>query len=217
MAHLSEPRQQAYLQLIQSLLTCPSGQAGKFFQTHQELLDAGLIQVMQQLAHTLVNEGKTEAAAFLNNMALQLAQALGISLIEPSEDQERFLLHLLQAITKYGADSPVIYPILQANMEQLDNRLVTLLQRLAQTMFQQADAAVKPHIADILSNLGKILENFPLGSHAVNLKISITAYQLALTIYTRETFPQKWEKLQKDLNHAYQEQIGDKKPICLKS
>jgi len=41
---MNEQRQQAYLELIQTLLDCPSGQETEILQGNQELVDAELVR-----------------------------------------------------------------------------------------------------------------------------------------------------------------------------
>ena len=47
---MEENRLQAYLELIQALLNCPSGEETQILQANSELVDEGLVQVMQQVA-----------------------------------------------------------------------------------------------------------------------------------------------------------------------
>ena len=47
---MEENRLQAYLALIQALLDCPNGEETQILQANSELVDAGLVQVMQQVA-----------------------------------------------------------------------------------------------------------------------------------------------------------------------
>ncbi|MGK7874828.1 MAG: hypothetical protein AB4426_16460 [Xenococcaceae cyanobacterium] len=47
-------RMQAYLELIQSLITCPSAQIPEIFNANRELLDAGLVQTMLGVANDLI-------------------------------------------------------------------------------------------------------------------------------------------------------------------
>ena len=50
-------RTQAYLQLINALLSCPSGKETEVLNANRELVDAGLVQMMRQVAETLEEEG----------------------------------------------------------------------------------------------------------------------------------------------------------------
>jgi hypothetical protein len=81
---MNEQRTQAYLNLINQLLSCNNGDEPRILQKNQELLDAGLVQVMVAVAQQLGNAGRENEAQWLLNMAQQLAEALGLFDSEPS-------------------------------------------------------------------------------------------------------------------------------------
>ena len=54
---MDENRWQAYLELIQSLLSCPSGEEPHTLQAHLELVDAELVEVMIFVAEQMAVEG----------------------------------------------------------------------------------------------------------------------------------------------------------------
>lgn len=53
----NEARQQAYLELIQALFQCESGQEPARLEANAELVDAGLVAVMKQYSDRLENSG----------------------------------------------------------------------------------------------------------------------------------------------------------------
>ena len=55
---MDETRAQAYLQLIQTLLTCPNGEEPQILQDHLELLDRGFLQACESTATTLTQQGE---------------------------------------------------------------------------------------------------------------------------------------------------------------
>ena len=59
---MNEARHQAYLNLIESLLNCPSGEENQILQANSELVDAGLVQVMQLVAENQREEGNENVA-----------------------------------------------------------------------------------------------------------------------------------------------------------
>ncbi|MEG4169244.1 MULTISPECIES: hypothetical protein [unclassified Microcoleus] len=59
---MNSERQQAYLNLINQLLTCPSGDAAEILNTHPELLDDGLVAAMLEEADNLRKQGKLNYA-----------------------------------------------------------------------------------------------------------------------------------------------------------
>ncbi|MCL1466341.1 hypothetical protein [Argonema galeatum] len=54
---MKEERQNAYYQLIEALLNCPSGEEAEILQAHPDLQDAGLVQAMLEVADNLRREG----------------------------------------------------------------------------------------------------------------------------------------------------------------
>ena len=71
-ANPQESRSQAYLDLIEALLSCPKGSELEVLESHQELIDPGLVQMMMQVATQLATQGNEETALFLNQLALQI-------------------------------------------------------------------------------------------------------------------------------------------------
>ena len=59
---MNEVRRQAYLNLIQSLLNFPSGEENQILEANSELVDAGLVQVMQLVAENQREEGNENVA-----------------------------------------------------------------------------------------------------------------------------------------------------------
>jgi hypothetical protein len=71
-------RQEQYFNLIDSLLRCPNGQEPEVLDANLDLIDAGLIQTMMQVATHFAHEDNQEGAKFLIYIARQLAHQLGL-------------------------------------------------------------------------------------------------------------------------------------------
>ena len=54
---MDEQRFQAYVGLIEQLLGCPQGQEAELLQANAELVDAGLVEAMAQVAADLESQG----------------------------------------------------------------------------------------------------------------------------------------------------------------
>jgi CHAT domain-containing protein/uncharacterized protein HemY len=74
---MSSERQQAYLNLINQLLTCTSGEEAEILKTHPELLDDGLVAAMLEEADNLREQGKLNNANWLKNFAGLLGKVDG--------------------------------------------------------------------------------------------------------------------------------------------
>ena len=63
---------QAYVELIQALLSCPEGAESEILAAHQDLIGPQLVKIMKQVASKMAAEGDRETASFLNDLAADL-------------------------------------------------------------------------------------------------------------------------------------------------
>jgi len=73
-----EQRQDQYFQLIERLLECPSGQEPEILDSQPELLDAGLVKTLMQVATMMAHQDNQDGAKFLIFLARQLSKELGL-------------------------------------------------------------------------------------------------------------------------------------------
>ncbi|MGB3264763.1 MAG: hypothetical protein WBA89_12520, partial [Microcoleus sp.] len=85
---MDETRAQAYLQLINTLLTCPNGEEPQILLANLALGDSGFLQVCEVVAENLAEEGQENHANFLRNLASQLRQFLGMNDEGDSDNSE---------------------------------------------------------------------------------------------------------------------------------
>ncbi|MEO1004243.1 MAG: ABC exporter membrane fusion protein [Cyanobacteria bacterium J06638_38] len=87
----SEQRLEAKQNLIAALLTYPN-KAGQILNRNLDLLDARLLQMMEQEAVGMGANGSTEAADFLQNLAAQLREAVtnAVAMINPQKNNNSF-------------------------------------------------------------------------------------------------------------------------------
>jgi|GEM_PF-310125 len=155
---MNEQRQEAYLNLIQSLLSCPSGEESQILNAHQNLIDAGLVEALAQVTEVLQERGDQNAANFLDDLAHQLVEALGLrsfgsSLTTDCEPQLTFLKQVLQ-ITADGSPQ-TLYQLLQGNLDQLNDNFVTLLREWAATTVSDLKEGLE--IAPIIGNFSSLI------------------------------------------------------------
>ena len=94
---MDEKRTQAYVNLIEQLLTCANGEElNNILQANQELIDPDFLQVMENYAAWLEQQGNNNPVAWLRNMAQQLGQFLNPQ-AGTIEEYQRFLLEVLRA------------------------------------------------------------------------------------------------------------------------
>ncbi|NET06010.1 MAG: CHAT domain-containing protein [Symploca sp. SIO2B6] len=223
---MDEERLQAYLNLIQELLSCPSGEESEVVNAHQDLLDGGLVQMMQQMAELLAEDGDKDTAEFLTNIARQLAEALELSSSTPTsspppnpDSQLTFLKEVFLATceevllptSESDGNAEVVYPLLKANLDKLDDNLALLLQDWGTATLEEVEPELAESIAGAIVHFGNLIAQFPLGSRATNLEIAITGYKVASTIFTPEAFPSDWASTQNSLGIAYSDRIRGEK------
>ncbi|MEZ2312294.1 MAG: tetratricopeptide repeat protein, partial [Microcoleus sp.] len=213
---MDETRAQAYLQLIQTLLTCPNGEEPQILQDNLELLDGGFLQACEVIAENLTQQGQENAASFLRNLASQLGQFLDgkdegdsdNSEGENSQEYANFILELLQAEESYGGLAAV-YPILRQRQHLLNLRFAETLQQVAQNLIADENAETIAFIVAIIENLSIHISDFPLGSRANNLEIAITGYQIVLN--NLQPGSEKFAQTQNNLANAYSNRIRGEK------
>lgn len=101
---MDEERRKAYLNLIDALLRCPSGKEPQILNANPDLIDAGLVDTMVQVANVLAEKGDRNTADFLIDVAHQVSEALGLLSSTPNssplpnpDSQLGFFLQVLQA------------------------------------------------------------------------------------------------------------------------
>lgn len=198
-------RQKAYFKLIKQLLNCPSGQERKVFRKHPHLVDSGLVDTLLMVSKIRINEGDIRSAYFLQNVANWLAQELGLDRDEP----HTFLAEILMAIAQNQGNREGIYPLLKANLHQLNQAFYeqfhdwinfTLLNT---NLNREAVMQVGLGVIDLCV----LLWQFPLGDRAINLEIAITGLEGVANIFTPEISPEIWAQIQVNLVPAYRHRI----------
>jgi CHAT domain-containing protein len=209
---MNEQRQQAYLNLIRSLLNCHSGEKSEILAANQDLLDASLVQIMLEMASNLIQQGELDQANRLMNIArLDLGVYGNASSTGIPQPQEyiNFFLQVLGA-TEDG-DEQAVYSLLAANTDKLNDIFAKLLLNISTNILAKAEPDIAEEHTKVIGEFSNLILKFPLGSRASNLEIAITGYEIALTVFTRSDFQQEWAMTQNNLGIAYCDRIiGDK-------
>jgi hypothetical protein len=71
-------RQELYMNLIDELFKCPNGEEPNVLDAHLELIDAGLVETMLQVASYMAHQDNQDGAKFLTHVARELAKQLGL-------------------------------------------------------------------------------------------------------------------------------------------
>jgi len=75
---MSEQREERYFNLIDRLLRCPNGEEPQVLDSEPDLLDAGLVKTLMQVATMMAHQDNQDAAKFLIFIARQLSKDLGL-------------------------------------------------------------------------------------------------------------------------------------------
>jgi tetratricopeptide (TPR) repeat protein len=118
-----------------------------------------------------------------------------------------FLIEVLQATEESDADPQVVYPLLQANLDKLDNNFAQALRSWATATLSELEAEQTRRTAVAIGNFSKLIREFPRGDRASNLEIAITGYEVVATVFTYQAFPEQWATTQNNLGSAYCERI----------
>jgi len=210
---MDEQRQQAYNLLIQSLLSCPSEEeVASILQENQDLLDASFVQTLEAVVEYFGQKGCVNLSGWMRNLANQLRESLNLPRKTPDlEADEQFLLEVLQATADSSGNAQVVYPLLAANADKLNDTFAELLRRWATTKLGEVEPEIARAFAGRIVLFSSLMCQFPKGSKASNLEIAITGYEISLTIFNCTDFPQIWADTENNLGNAYLERIkGDK-------
>ena len=132
---MDEQRQEAYISLINQLLTCPSGQELAVLNANPTLVDAGLVETLEKVSNLLQQQGRKDAADFLMQIAEQLGRAIEQPASTPNastsstQDSQYVFFQKLILTAWNNPSSQVVYPLLAANLDKLNDDFIVLLQK----------------------------------------------------------------------------------------
>jgi CHAT domain-containing protein len=112
-------------------------------------------------------------------------------------------LQVLQATSDSDGDPQVMYPLLQANLDKLDDKFTQSLRSWATAILPEKEPEEAQSIAIDIGIFSDLIREFALGNRAINLEIAITGYELAATVFTPEVDPQVWAEIKNNLGLAY--------------
>jgi len=208
-------RQTAYFKLIQALLNCPSGKELKILRKHPDLVDVGLVEMMEMVATILVGQREFYSAEFL----IDLADFLYSSYIETDGSPvtgsfvkaPAFLWEVLRTILLNPSDQQTVYQLLATNSDELNEYFWWQFCLWIDYTLLKSEAKLRKAIALCIVYFSEILWLFPLGNRIINLEIAIAGFEGSAKILTREVLPQMWVKIQSDLAPAYRHRrLGDR-------
>ena len=136
---------------------------------------------------------------------------------EDLKAHEQFLIEILQATSNSNGDAEVVYPLLAANIDKLDDTFAERLRSWATSYFEKVEANSTDatneaeYIAVNIFKFGNLIQWFSLGNKANNMEIAVASYETVLKFCTQEDFPQDWATIQNHLGDAYCDRIKGNK------
>ena len=129
----------------------------------------------------------------------------------PSQEEYlQFLMKILRATRDSQGDPEVVYPLLAANQDKLDDNFIAVLQGWAKATLPEMEASQAEGIAIDIGTFATLIGECPAGNKAANIEISLTSYEISLTVFTRHSHPETWAAIQNNLGNAYGHRIkGD--------
>ena len=139
--------------------------------------------------------------------------------------EAEFLRSVLAQIDQTWEEPEPIYDLFRTNLDKLNEALLGAIPQVFEErltgkssqspwriatffkFFSTRSPQSPWRIAAFFDIFGNRIGEFPLGKRAVNLEISIAAYEAALQVYTRDAFPQDWAMTQNNLGTAYGDRI----------
>jgi CHAT domain-containing protein len=104
-----------------------------------------------------------------------------------------------------------VYPLLQANIDKLDDDFARILGEGLEARLCEVDPEDAEDMAVVIGNFSNRIRDFQLGSRASNLEIAIAGFDVITTVFTREVFPEDWATTQCNLGNAYYHRIRGEK------
>ncbi|MEG4417565.1 tetratricopeptide repeat protein, partial [Microcoleus sp. LAD1_D5] len=215
---MNEERHQAYLTLIQSLLTWDTDEQTAILQANLELLDDDFARYLREwVTPTLENLDADQAynhACILYNLNLSFSSLQQGSLASNIEIAIACLDIGLTIFTReaYSEDWAINQNSLAnaysdrikgergGNIERAIAFYEAALQVYTRDAFPQDWAAIQYNLAAAYSDRIK-------GERGENIEKAIAFYEAASEVYTRDAFPQDWAMTQNNLAAAYSDRI----------
>jgi tetratricopeptide (TPR) repeat protein len=122
----------------------------------------------------------------------------------PTWKAKKFMRAFMQRVAENQTQANQFF---LSNQAQLDESLLEALPLVFAAFTADKLPEERENIAQLFLTFGNLIQQFPLGDRRLNLELAITAYQLALQVYTRQAFPEQWAMMQNNLGNAYGDRI----------
>lgn len=114
-----------------------------------------------------------------------------------------FLKYILQVTSDSVSDPEIVYSILKANQDKLDDNFTQLWQTSLVAVLSQIEPEQASSVASLIGDFSCLIQDFTLGDRAINREVAIKGFEAIDTIYTRSNFRNQWAITQNNLATAY--------------
>ena len=204
--YLEKTLRESYWELVKMLLPYSSiNQVQGFLDANPNLMSAGLVKTLEQVAESLSDGGDRTKANFLIDIASQIAKKQGLP--EPSPPPFKFDLGffsiLFSLVSESNGDQEIIYTFLKNKLYLLNEFFPIILEKWASLNFSELKSDEAIGLAIDIYNFSLSISDFQLGNRATNLEIAITGHKAVSSIFTIEVHPKRYAKNQINLGAIY--------------
>ncbi len=158
---------QAYLQLIQELLSCAHGEEWTLLERNEQLVTPDLVQVMEEIAMQLKSDGRLDASKYLHHWAGQINHLFEEAVHHQSDDEKsQAYLKLIQTLLDCPSGSEV--DILGANQNLIDPNLVRMMKQVATQMAARQEYQAARFLSNLAAEISRNLA--PVKNFKANLQ-----------------------------------------------
>lgn len=202
-------RSSAYLELIEKLMSCPNGTEAEILRKNQDLIDTQFVLTLGQVAGIMAEIGEEKVSQFLKSIATPLAEGVKNSLppVKSSQNYIDFLGEVLRSISKTNGNAKVLYPLFAANLDKLNTYFAQVMEDWVKETVEKIQPSIAHSVLVDIVNFSVLIQQFSLGNKAENLEIAIKGYQIALTYFNRDKYPEEWAGTQNNLGNALVERM----------
>ncbi|MEG5048695.1 CHAT domain-containing tetratricopeptide repeat protein [Microcoleus sp. B4-C1] len=198
-----------YRHLIEMLRTCPEGEERDILDDYSDLLNEGLLEVMEEVADELLVEENEEGSDWLRSAVAKIKDLIQIRYeLANSQGLLIFFLEVLEAIEASEGNAEVVYPILEKNLDKLDDNFDWFLRSWATDVLAKVESEEAYDIATVIGTFSGLIQYFPRGECVNNIEIAIAGYQQVAAALNREDYQEDWVIAQNHLGFAYQIRIA---------
>lgn len=153
---MNQQHLQAYINLIQQLLTCPSGEEWILLRQNEALVNPELVQVMEQVATQLAHQGNLKESKFLHNLAGQIHHLFVAQTVQPlgTEDNSQAYLELIKALLDCPQGSEK--ELLEAHQDLIGPGLVQMMQQVAVQLAANGDQDTANYLQHWATELNRL-------------------------------------------------------------